>query len=887
MFLALYGGGLIDLNQFVADILSPIFYAFAKVCNLAMTIFKKFAGISNSPIIVNDTHLDSNLPSAFRNEFLFQLIFTDTVKNILVSLTMLGILLLIIFTVISIIKNQYASESKSWNVIVSGAVKGLAGFIFIPIACIFGIWFGNIILRAIDGATGGGDLSVTSTLFSGTAGESDYLSILERDGHSKNLNDLANYYLNEAPGFNDVITFYNGGREFSYEEIQISNSAYAVDYYDYCFYNNTDWTLVEDISVNIYIEQDSSNTNSQDNITINLYTYNTDTNTFEPATEDGAGMTQITLQKKEFTTKELSQDINDVIGSETWYVIYDPSYTSQYSALANIIKTAVSNGFQRYFQENPTAEFKINKKSVQKFASLGNSRLSNENEIVFNNEVSYEDFYLDDNYLECFYMKAEINYFLGIIVGAFMLYMLLIICFGLVKRMFMVVFYYVLSPIPLTMSAIDGGSAMSSWKTEFIKNVIMAYSSVIAMNVYMSIWAIFSKIDLNIFGIQWLVDLIIFITGLLAVKELISTISNWIGGGDAFATGQANVNTVTSPIKKAAGFALGGAIAGITGGAKIAGAFKAGGFKGGLQQTGSNLLNSGKHLAGVGNSLVNKATGVDLSKSVQSSINDYRKNKDNKYEMYNLNRQKSILDKKTGLLNGEMDDKKEKKLKKLDNKYTKVSKYNTAEKTSLREKKIGKLKSIIGTDNELASGSKFNDTTFAKQILATDKSFANSAAAIDKKDKEINNLTEMNNSITFAGDALGLDKNEVLDIVKRATTGDTKDFDALQSLLHTSNHGDLANTLQSSFKELVKNSETLASFNASSNTDDIKTTIDRLEQENKTKQEELNKKLKVIYEHLKGTKKLKLGDKVEGLTKKDVEEIINNALRSNGEGKKN
>ena len=74
----------------------------------------------------------------------------------------LGLFLLIIFTVMAFIKNAYSSKQKNWKEIIGNSIKGLANFIFLPVCCLLGVWAGNILLNAIDGATSTGGATLMS-----------------------------------------------------------------------------------------------------------------------------------------------------------------------------------------------------------------------------------------------------------------------------------------------------------------------------------------------------------------------------------------------------------------------------------------------------------------------------------------------------------------------------------------------------------------------------------------------------------------------------------------------------------------------------------------------------------------------------------------------------
>lgn len=208
------------------------------------------------------------------------------------------------------------------------------------------------------------------------------------------------------------------------------------------------------------------------------------------------------------------------------------------------------------------------------------------------------------------YQVWSINYLVLIVGGIFMLYVLCALSFAMVRRLFLLIILFIISPGVCAMYPLDEGKAVNSWKGEFIKLVLSAYGAVAGMNIFFSIMPLIDKIELgtgagnvamNFSGINTIIQIFILVVGLLCVKELIGIISNFVGGEDAYSKGSGLMKqAVTQPAKKAM---------------KTAGVFaKAAGTKAAGGSFFGSLLSQGK-------GAVNKAFGID-GKSVKDAYKE-------------------------------------------------------------------------------------------------------------------------------------------------------------------------------------------------------------------------------------------------------------------------
>lgn len=155
------------------------------------------------------------------------------------------------------------------------------------------------------------------------------------------------------------------------------------------------------------------------------------------------------------------------------------------------------------------------------------------------------------------YELWNINYLVLLVVGIFMIGIMINLAYGMIKRMFLLAMLFVVSPALCAMYPLDEGSAVGGYKKEFIKHTISAYGAVAAMNIFMSLLPFVQTINITTMGsnigtsdIDLYVQIIVMVSGLFVVKEFISTLSGWIGGGNALADGESLKKNVTDSINK-------------------------------------------------------------------------------------------------------------------------------------------------------------------------------------------------------------------------------------------------------------------------------------------------------------------------------------------------
>ena len=113
------------------------------------------------------------------------------------------------------------------------------------------------------------------------------------------------------------------------------------------------------------------------------------------------------------------------------------------------------------------------------------------------------------------------------------------IFFGMVVRMIKLMCLFMLYPTFVGIGPLDGNKALGSWRSEFIKNVLMGYGAIAGMNIAFILLDEFQKIyffrsDL----LNNLMSIVLMIAILAVVKDIISLISSISGGEDANSIGE-------------------------------------------------------------------------------------------------------------------------------------------------------------------------------------------------------------------------------------------------------------------------------------------------------------------------------------------------------------
>lgn len=156
---------------------------------------------------------------------------------------------------------------------------------------------------------------------------------------------------------------------------------------------------------------------------------------------------------------------------------------------------------------------------------------------VFNTSgtIEYFDRYdvgLINYYYDLWYFNWPIALLFILIVGKIMISMTV----GLLSRVYMIFGLLLFSPIVISLWPIDGGNAIGSWRKKFVSQVLTAYVSVLAFNVFYLIYPVinsFSFFDVSSGAMKvldYLFQVFFIMAGFLTIKKFDSTFSEMIGG---------------------------------------------------------------------------------------------------------------------------------------------------------------------------------------------------------------------------------------------------------------------------------------------------------------------------------------------------------------------
>ncbi|MBE7076360.1 MAG: hypothetical protein E7374_00510 [Clostridiales bacterium] len=416
-------------------VLGTLIYPLFSVIFLLMDgiegLFKAFAGTGSveydhgSMFHSKKTVIDNDITQIFGPDgdqhagILYYFFNSDLIQNLFGSILILAIFLIIIFTVLAFIKNVYSSKRKTWQQIIGGTFIGLANFIFIPVCCLLGVMFGNILLEAINGATSpaGNETSFSRKLFISSA-----------------------YNANEI-------------RYGSWDEC-LPGGKLDID-----------------------------------------------------AKTDGILWTE-----------------GECLGEKLQKLVDDCGLSDRYTIKDGLTKEECAQIVDACYS-----------------ITGGNAR----------------DIYSWWG-VETWYRLVNFNYIIMIAGGIFSIYALVFITFGMVKRMFILLMLFVISPALCALYPLDDGNAVKSYTGKVKENILSAYGAVAGMNLFYAIIPLIDGINMpgfNVLDLLGLTSLLLMIAGLYVVKDFISMITSFVGGGNAYSDGAGLAGSVKGTYGKVTGTA--------------------------------------------------------------------------------------------------------------------------------------------------------------------------------------------------------------------------------------------------------------------------------------------------------------------------------------------
>lgn len=514
--------------------------AIGRICDICQLLFRKFAGLDTVRYANKQT--DGDIVMALIND--------KSVQNVFWAMLVLAVLLLLITTFVATIKTEFNKDGKnSKKPVFQGAIRAIANFVLVPIITMFGMFMGNALLKAIDGAT----------------------SVSNRTSLSSQIFLVGAYNANRARSYCNVTYKTNG---------QLESVVYTN-------------------------EGSGSNIQSFGKILVGGETTNTN-----------AGTANFGIFYDNVTAGYTAADkIDDAFSSNL-------TLTQNDLSSLNANQRSLNYGAQRFYYGGWFFD---------DIATNGEYGTSDKPSITFSiYNISLVYYYYDLSPIGYDYISSTFS----LIVCA---YVYITTILGLIKRIFMMVTLFVISPPITALYPLDGGKALGNWRGAFISETLAAYSTVVVMNVFQMLLPLVMKIQLfsrSDLGKNWLLDalllggisidfmnrvgvMLIVLGSLTFFKSATGAISKMLGIGDATGAGIDGVKNATRNTARAlagVGAAVGaGAIIGkgigkaVKGTAHSASAFKDDISKNGLKHAVANT--KAAHALGIGtNEITGKTT---------------------------------------------------------------------------------------------------------------------------------------------------------------------------------------------------------------------------------------------------------------------------------------
>lgn len=280
------------------------------------------------------------------------------------------------------------------------------------------------------------------------------------------------------------------------------------------------------------------------------------------------------------------------------------------------------NGFSSFMSIRKEKEHECTI-SGEAVSYLGGASLSvdqnNRDEIAQKIDNAFRSGYIsfdDDEVANTFYDVGNINFVTFLGGGLLAAYTMLMASFGMIMRMYKGAVLFVISPAMSGLMPLDNGSAFKQWRTAFIKQLLSAYGTIVAMNLLFILLPIVGNITL--FGgstggaINAFVQMLFTLTGLFMLKDISSLIANMIGADDAGAAGAGMAGKVLGTAAKIGSVAAGG-VAGVA----MKGLGATAGIAGNVfsknnpnSKLGKALSMTSKSFGGIGGKMTQRAKGT-------------------------------------------------------------------------------------------------------------------------------------------------------------------------------------------------------------------------------------------------------------------------------------
>lgn len=126
-----------------------------------------------------------------------------------------------------------------------------------------------------------------------------------------------------------------------------------------------------------------------------------------------------------------------------------------------------------------------------------------------------------------------VNYIIGIFGGAIILVAMFMMGFKLAERIFMLIFYFLISPIILAISPLDDGNRFNIWKDSVIAKLLASGGIIVCINLYLISMPVVKKFSFLLFSdnpfIAQVFNLLFLIAGAFFASRGGEMIANLVG----------------------------------------------------------------------------------------------------------------------------------------------------------------------------------------------------------------------------------------------------------------------------------------------------------------------------------------------------------------------
>ncbi len=154
------------------------------------------------------------------------------------------------------------------------------------------------------------------------------------------------------------------------------------------------------------------------------------------------------------------------------------------------------------------------------------------NELV--NQFPNQQIWLNTDTVKTYIDVKEYNYFFSWLAGIAILINIAWSLLLFVDRAISLVILYILSPLSIASTVIDGGARFKMWRDQTLTKFAVGYGTIIGLNVYLLV--INAVIGVTFFSNQWLnmlVKILFIVGGALSMKRAMALVGNLVtqGGG--------------------------------------------------------------------------------------------------------------------------------------------------------------------------------------------------------------------------------------------------------------------------------------------------------------------------------------------------------------------